>query len=282
MLKPSPIRIVIGLCAGVVLILIAAWSSGFTGEICYETKTGQQHCDPYNLAPFLVIKAFEGLHTLDTVITALATVAIAWFTWTLWRATTGTLKATQDSIQLARDEFNASHRPKLRLKHIWLASPDGQNASADLWSRSPLVVRLDIVNVGDTVAYVDFINFATVIVRERERLPGRPPFNEPGTPQNFLNDSPVEIGMTLTVPLGDGRILAPDEVRDIAWRRARLYYVGTIGYRDAPRGQDAARKLKQTAFCRYLDFTNVDADNPPIGSRVRFAIDPDHDYEYKD
>jgi hypothetical protein len=152
MLKPTPIRILIGLCGGALLILVAAWSSGLVGEICNETKTGQQHCDTYNLAPLLIIKAFEGLHALDTVITALATVAIAWFTWTLWRATTGTLAATQESIKLSREEFNATHRPKIKVHaaEVKRFAPEVMREEGDDWPR----IGADLVcfNVGESAA----------------------------------------------------------------------------------------------------------------------------------
>ena len=87
MLKPTASRIVWALLSGFVLILIAAWFSGSTVEICQGTKLGQENCAPYNLAPFVLIQIREALHSIEGVMTALATVAIAWFTWTLRQST---------------------------------------------------------------------------------------------------------------------------------------------------------------------------------------------------
>jgi hypothetical protein len=211
----------------------------------------------------------------DNVI-AFGTIMVAVFTFTLWQSTKRLWEASERQLDAISEEFITSHRPELRLKHIWLASPDGQTVSADFWSRSPLVIRLDIVNRGATTAYINFINFVTLIVPITERLPARPPYDEADTRQTFFDNAPVENGMTFTIPLSDGRNLTPNEVRDIAWKDAKLYFIGTIAYRDA------AKKPRQMAFCRYLDFFNVDPDNPPIGSRARFATDTDPDYEYQD
>jgi hypothetical protein len=79
------LRATLSIVFGFVILLIAAWQSGSTGEICEATKTAQEHCDSYNLAPFLIIKVFKIFHALEGVVTALATAAIAWFTWTIWQ-----------------------------------------------------------------------------------------------------------------------------------------------------------------------------------------------------
>jgi hypothetical protein len=57
---------------------------------------------------------------------ALATIAIAAFTLTLWRATTEHGRITDRVLDLAIDEFNATHRPKIRVKHVWLLT--------DIWA----------------------------------------------------------------------------------------------------------------------------------------------------
>ena len=76
--------------------------------------------------------------TLFTAILAVATVGLG-------SATVGLYFAGRNQLQLARNEFLSTHRPELRLKHIWF-SQDGQGPSENIWSGTPLVVRLDIVN----------------------------------------------------------------------------------------------------------------------------------------
>src|SRR6267154_4374112 len=53
-------------------------------------------------------------------ITAAATVAIAAFTLVLWLATSRQARLTAQTIALARDEFNATHRPRIRVRHVTL------------------------------------------------------------------------------------------------------------------------------------------------------------------
>lgn len=50
--------------------------------------------------------------------TALATVFIALFTFTLWQSTKGMMAATQKAVDLARQEFIATHRPRLIVRYI--------------------------------------------------------------------------------------------------------------------------------------------------------------------
>jgi hypothetical protein len=71
---------------------------------------------------------------------ALATTAIAFFTLTLWRATTKQVKLTRDSINLGRAEFNATHRPRLRVRRI---------VAAPLTASAPPRAATDVANIGD-------------------------------------------------------------------------------------------------------------------------------------
>ena len=143
----------------------------------------------------------------NNTITALATVVIAAFTGTLWYATTAQGRLTRSSIDLARDEFNATHRPEIRLKHLWIASADGQHFFGRIESGRPITIRIDIVNVGDTYAFIQLINFVVLIIPVGTRLPQRPPYNEPGIPQHHINGFQLERGITFTYAIATGRIL---------------------------------------------------------------------------
>jgi hypothetical protein len=55
---------------------------------------------------------------LATVVSAVAAVAIAFFTVSLSHATRGQLAKLGESIKLARDEFNATHRPEIIVHSI--------------------------------------------------------------------------------------------------------------------------------------------------------------------
>ncbi len=189
---------------------------------------------------------------------------LAWFTGILAVATIVLGAATiwlglagERQFKLARNEFLSTHRPELRLKHIWFASTDGNIPADDIRNR-PLVVTLDIVNVGRNNAFVEFVNFATLILWPGDELPQRPPYDNPGAPQNFLAHDRVVPGLTLKVPISDGRILTDRE--------------GTIGYRDD------LEYLRQTAFCRYF---KGPIDSTPI-SFGPFKRHKHPDYEYQD
>ncbi|MGH6889850.1 MAG: hypothetical protein ACREHF_11765 [Rhizomicrobium sp.] len=73
----------------------------------------------------MVIWAFSGWLTdhataVSAVVSALATVFIAYFTITLARTSTEQGQLTQQSINLARAEFNATHRPKIIIHSVAL------------------------------------------------------------------------------------------------------------------------------------------------------------------
>lgn len=225
----------------------------------------------YNLNLFL---RCEGtfIDENNNTITALATVIIATFTGTLWYTTTAQGRFTRSLIDLARDEFNATHRPEIRLKHLWIASADGQHFVGSIESQQPITIRIDMVNVGDTEAFINLINFVVLIIPVGTRLPQRPPYNEPGIPQHHIGVR-LDRGITFTHPIPTGRILTQEEIARIRNGDVRLYFVGTIGY------WDASRRLRQTAFCRYLQFQSLPAGYDDYG---RFQKDDDPDYEYQD
>jgi len=194
---------------------------------------------------------------------------IAIFSVVLAVATAGLMYLGMRQIRLARDEFISSNRPRIRLKHIWLATPDGQRFFGSLQSTTPITVRLDIVNNGNTTGFIRTINFVTLIVPDGQRLPQRPPYNQPGNPQLLLNDFALKSGITFTQAVSDGRTLSGLEVIQIqaSSQSHRLYFIGTIEYWW---GTDKDH-LRQTAFCRFLS-----------GPSERFEKDEDPDYEYGD
>jgi hypothetical protein len=65
------------------------------------------------------------LYEYRDAITAVSTAFIALFTLTLWLSTWGLLRATNQSIRLARDEFISTHRPLLKVKFVHMDTKDG-------------------------------------------------------------------------------------------------------------------------------------------------------------
>jgi hypothetical protein len=131
MLKDWRNLLLFGLAAFFVLWMRWWASSGFPleGQINETAEAAKDH-ESYNIFFYSAWQIGRAVDHWSALVTAIATAFIAGFTYTLWKATTGTLKATQDSIQLARDEFLSTHRPEMRLKHIWLTGESGRRLFA--------------------------------------------------------------------------------------------------------------------------------------------------------
>jgi hypothetical protein len=257
---------------------LISWAA-FCDQQQYATGNNESHKE-YDCAfrgpIFLAARSFVGWwhHTFDDAepYIALFTAVLAVCTLALWWATYGLQKTTAEQIRLAREEFLSTHRPLLRLKHMWLASQDGQSFDERLLPDTRIVVRLDIVNTGSTVAIVTLINFVTVLLHRDTRLPQRPPYNEPGIRQFPVRFS-LPSGITFTTPVSDDRTLSESEIDGIEIGIEKLYFVGTIEY------WDEGGKLRQTAFCRRLSFDRPDGLSVKVG---RFEKIDDPDYEYQD
>jgi hypothetical protein len=83
---------------------------------------------------------------------ALAAIAVAAFTFTLWISTSTQAKLTGDSIKLAREEFNATHRPKIRVHAAELKRrpPEVKSDEADEYDR--IAASLICFNIGESTA----------------------------------------------------------------------------------------------------------------------------------
>jgi hypothetical protein len=251
-------------------IAVLGWVTSYISttqdkEACYQSaaKTGHDTSE---------CKTFWEQTSSEPV--AFFTLVLAFANIGMWIATIGLYRSNKNQLRLAREEFLSSHRPLLRLKHIWFATPDGQRFFGRIQTETPITVRLDIVNVGNTTAFVRTINFMTYLVPLDQYLPQRPPYNEPGVPQVAVGDFGLESGRTLTVPITVGQILSSENVTAIRNGQSRLYFIGTIEYWW---GSDRDH-LRGTAFCRYLRF-----EWPPRpDDHGRFEIENDPDYEYQD
>jgi len=159
-------------------------------------------------------------------------------------------------ILLARAEFNATHRPKLRVRLVKLGMPEGGK---------PLTCFLTIVNVGDSDAKAIRVGFHLAIDGVAPQI------------------SMIEVSSKLAS--GEGKIISystaitcpqpwAEWVPDIGdteppWEDKNIRIFGTVGYADA-------RKIRrQTGFYRFI------TDDP---NRFRLPTDKDveRDYEYED
>src|ERR1700722_11838210 len=80
MLNPSPLRILLAVLTGAIVLLTATWLSGTNVKICEFDQVNQQNnCTAYNLAVFIVLRGGEIINYYGPLVTALAAIAIAGF-----------------------------------------------------------------------------------------------------------------------------------------------------------------------------------------------------------
>jgi len=90
----------------------------------------------------VAVLTFLDVH--NGLVTAIATIFIAAFTIVLAIVTRRQGLLTREAIKLARDEFNATHRPKLRVRRMRPHPTDC----------TPVGVQYAMVNVGETTAII--------------------------------------------------------------------------------------------------------------------------------
>jgi hypothetical protein len=149
MLKDKIVRrrsYVVGL--SLLFALLTTWASTFSAsyEVCQQERGSAHPKQQYlgqQIAYFLVC---EGVVLDDNaeLVTALATLAVAGFTLTLWLSAKEQAVLTRKSIELGRQEFISTHRPRLKVRNIQVGDmPDGNT-----------VFRVVIANAGETSAIV--------------------------------------------------------------------------------------------------------------------------------
>jgi hypothetical protein len=187
----------------------------------------QQECTALS-GPMLVslVAIIDFLDKHGEAVTGVFTVILAIFTGRLWFSTEKLWGVTNDSVQLARDEFISSHRPRMRLKHMWLTHDTNWRVGG------PLEVNLDIVNIGNTEGIVTCINYDSIVLPIGQSLPQRPSYDEmPFGPDmritRFQTNTRLRSGITLAREVCNS-ILNHQEVMNILHGQRRLCMIGTI------------------------------------------------------
>ena len=216
--------------------------------------------------PVLLLCEGSFIDENNGTLTALATIAIAAFTLTLWRATTEQGRLTTAALKLARDEFSATHRPRIRIKNLWLAAP--------ILPNMPIVVDLLFVNVGNARAIINNIGIDFNVLDVDAQLPGN--LEPPSLPNIPIRE--CGLGFTIRINgINSPTPLDADNFRHIIAGNQSLCCFGAIEYLDD--GPEETRRIRRTSFYRILKFPNR-----AINAIGRFVIpkEPDHDYEYED
>jgi hypothetical protein len=73
-------------------------------------------------------------------------------------------RITEAALKLAREEFNATHRPKIRIKHVWLVE--------NLVPNKNVTVDVTYTNIGNTKALVRSFGMDFNVINPDAQLPG--------------------------------------------------------------------------------------------------------------
>jgi hypothetical protein len=170
---PIRLRSIITLLIILVPFLFAGY--GTYDELCEKNeKSGDENCTSHYAATVFFWQVGKFLQDYNGAITAIATVIIAYLTYTIYKATVA-LK------NLGRDEFYASHRPRLVIRRVRFRD--------DL----PLRIGFVITNVGDADAEIEQSDVQAVVsgIREGAR---RLDYNFP--PNNRVGSLRIGVGET--------------------------------------------------------------------------------------
>ena len=171
------------------------------------------------------------------------------------------LKATVD---VTRDEYIASHRPRMRIKHVWLERM--------LSSDEPVKINVITVNNGDSVAKVLRFDCVVHFVPAGRYAPNKP--FEGRSPRTPMVD--LESGLSLDHGSVDAGMLSLTQIDTIRRGDAKLYCFAYVDYLD----QSKTPFLRKTSCCRIF--------RPDIGGGLStfggaFAkLEEESEHEYAD
>ena len=196
------------------------------------------------------IEWFRGLSRDDWLTFAIVLMAI--FTAGLWRSTSKLWKAGEDQIKLARDAFNATHRPRIVVRRM----------GVELVKNAPIIVEFTVVNTGEEKVIKCNWNTVIMLLNVAGGVHGQLHYE---TDTADFHDGPLSVGEGTKKWIEDKTSLAPSDFADIEKKKVVLHVVGYVAY------TDRAGVTRQTGFFRYYD-----------ADKQRFRVIDDPEYEYQD
>ena len=199
-----------------------------------------------------VHKWYDMLLVFFTGVLALYTIRLSRSTEKLWKAGEKQMKLTRDSLNLAQEEFIASHRPQLRVRNVVVRAPTGSNLPVP----QSVLGQFYVDNIGDSTAQITEY-MARIFLTQDDVLPMERPYEgENGT---VLPNTTIEHGSSKPFTLGSSMAWA--ECRDIMTgaNTTRLYVIGWIEY------VDRLNVKRRIAFCPKYSISKgcfVVVDNP--------------------
>ena len=195
---------------------------------------------------------------LSAAVSAVAAVTIACYTKSLTKSTEEQLEQLRASVKLAREEFNATHRPKIVVRPVKL-----DLTTRDARGSETATVSWNIVNTGTAPATIVDANATLKITAER--LPALPEYD----------DAHTEVAHTNLLPGVSQPMVTRFQAKYDGWfdlfeaaqqeSSSTIYLFGYVQY------VDAARRIRETCFCRKYDHDTQ-----------RFTAADDPNYEYED
>jgi hypothetical protein len=225
-------------------------TSSRTYEKCQAEETKEQTGAPDQGAPKAIFLFFEcearSADENNGLITAIATTIVSAFTIVLAYSTRYQGRLTREAIKLARDEFNATHRPRIIIHSVELAYEAPENDEGE----ERIGASVIYFNVGDTPARITAV---TGNIQSR-----RSPFASGlGTGIGVrltslpVPDDWIESGVSNVLAIRSTatleEVLFREQVSASAGREERLVCIGQITY------EDAAGIRRETGFCRHFD-----------------------------
>lgn len=256
MLNIRQTQIIAGTLGALLALDFLAWTLP-SPRACIEKEKRSEASDAEHkqnsYGPITVINcAGQMVNDGGVLVTALATVAIAWFTLSLRDVSREQGRITNEQLRLAREEFIASHRPRLRVRAM---QTDGLGGAS----------FITIANVGESAATITGIVGIFRVQRDRVWITGSPDLSKANTPhesvRKFHPGGRHTYLMSMTEP-------SEPVLKEIMEGRLVIYAAGTIIYAD-----DIGTE-RCTGFCWAYD--------PQLREFVDPALPRETEYNYED
>jgi hypothetical protein len=284
--KPTLARLIAAPFLFAVVLLIAAWTSGFQEIICEQTKSGEEQCARYNLAAYYLVQIRRTVDENDGLITALATIVIAAFTAALWRSTDKLWLAGEEQKAISKNladiaerqmaiageqtdiiakqhaigrlQFIATHRPRIIVREVHAPMQYGPG---------PFFITYTLANVGGTLGTV--VN--TDVFAEFVMTPAFLEVPRARRPEQFridayqgVKDIPLASGESIEIGFPFHDVMTDDErIQPTSDPNGLPFFVGRIIY------VDESNVRRSTVFRRRYD---------PATRRFREWGDPELEY----
>jgi len=244
-----------GLFALAVVFVVAVQYSGippasdFQNFAAYE-QIAKEYLNYGRVLMMHFIEWLQGLSHDDWLTSAIVLMAI--FTAGLWRSTSKLWKASENQIKLARNAFNATHRPRIVVRRM----------GVELVKDAPIIVEFTIVNTGEEKVIKCSWNTVIMLLNVAGGVHGQLHYE---TDTADFHNGPLGVGEGTKKWIEDKTSLAPSDFADIEKKKVVLHVVGYVAY------TDRAGVTRQTGFFRYYD-----------AEKQRFRVIDDPEYEYQD